>query len=272
MIILKYNGRLGNRLFEYAGAYILSLKTGHKILEHGGIFSQQIAGELGRQEEYKSRELRTEFEPCPEGSDGTIWIKSYSDFIKAIESPDKNANYCMKTFLIDRQRGVEEDQKIGPEDLNTFKYRKEILDIYKCKEEKLQKNIDSTQAFIHARLGDTLGESNRALFFSFDCLRKRLKECRDKFSKVYISTDSPDHIEIENLIKEYDLTPYHSSPIETIIFGSQFNNLILSWGTFSFWIAYLSDAENISVYKNAPIHWERYYEYPNSKIKFYGFE
>lgn len=272
MIILKYNGRLGNRMFQYAAAYLLSLKTGSKIFEGGGRFSTNVGHKLGKEQDFKDREADVaSYDICCENKDGWIMINSYSKYLNALQNPDKNAIYVIKAFLVDRERAFEhtEDKDIESKDLNVVKYRKEILDLYNCEIEKQRYNHDKNEAFIHARLGDTYNRDTQyCQYFNFNYLRNKLNESRSEFSKVYISSDSPTNRFVKQFCKEYDLTLYHSSPIETIIFGSCFNNLILSTGTFSFWIGYLSSAENISVWRG---HRDKHraWEYYPGKIDFH---
>jgi hypothetical protein len=61
----------------------------------------------------------------------------------------------------------------------------------------------------------------------------------------FISTDSIGHPNCRYLIDRYNLNPINLSPMETILYGKNFNNLILSEGTFSWWIAFLSNSKNI---------------------------
>lgn len=61
----------------------------------------------------------------------------------------------------------------------------------------------------------------------------------------YISSDQPGHGWITELCEEFGLKVYHGEPEETIIFGSQFKNKILSLGTFSWWIGFLGSQDNV---------------------------
>ncbi len=63
--------------------------------------------------------------------------------------------------------------------------------------------------------------------------------------KGFISTDSIGHPNCNYLIEKYNLTPINLSDIQTILYGKNFKNLILSEGTFSWWIAFLSESKNI---------------------------
>jgi hypothetical protein len=61
----------------------------------------------------------------------------------------------------------------------------------------------------------------------------------------YITSDTPDHPNVLRLIEKFNLKNYNGSPLETIDFAKNFNNLVLSEGSFSWWIGFLSNAKNI---------------------------
>lgn len=58
--------------------------------------------------------------------------------------------------------------------------------------------------------------------------------------KKYITTDSPNHYLVKKL-QDSDFELYIDSPENTIIKFSQFSDLILSQGTFSWWMGFLSN-------------------------------
>lgn len=96
----------------------------------------------------------------------------------------------------------------------------------------------SNNLFIHVRLGDA-SHVNPGTDYYRRCIADT------KFNKGYISSDSMDNNMINELIDEFKLIPYSDSPINTINFGKDFGNLVLSDGTFSWWIAALSNAETV---------------------------
>ncbi len=58
-------------------------------------------------------------------------------------------------------------------------------------------------------------------------------------------TDTPEHSLVKELIGSYNLRILNGSPAECLAFAKNFNKLILSSGTFSWWIGFLSKAETI---------------------------
>lgn len=97
---------------------------------------------------------------------------------------------------------------------------------------------DYSGTFVHVRLGDI---SNDDACCKIEYYQKAL----DGLRGGYISSDSPNHDIVKKLSSEFDLKIFENSPEETIIFGSQFKNKILSLGTFSWWIGFLGNQNNV---------------------------
>ena len=100
-----------------------------------------------------------------------------------------------------------------------------------CFKERYNNNND---LFIHLRLGDV--ESNTTkLFEYYDKLLSNIH-----FENGYISSDSINNKFCEYFIKKYYLNIINYDEINTIMFGSTCNNIILSGGTFSWLIGFFA--------------------------------
>jgi hypothetical protein len=98
--------------------------------------------------------------------------------------------------------------------------------------------IENECVFIHVRLGDITGPGNNEpseYYFKVLSMLPKIKG--------YISSDSIDHKICKDLISNFDLTPYQGTEVETIKFGSSCKYLVLSKGTFSWWMGILSSGE-----------------------------
>jgi hypothetical protein len=59
---------------------------------------------------------------------------------------------------------------------------------------------------------------------------------------------------VVKLSEKYNLMPYQDSPVGTINFAKNFDNLVLSEGTFSWWMGFLSKEANI-YYPKGKVSW-----------------
>jgi len=112
----------------------------------------------------------------------------------------------------------------------------------------LKKNFEVNDGvFVHVRLGDAC-QNNPGLEYYRTCLKEI-----NSYSG-YISSDSPNHTIVNSLISEFNLTLYDNSEIETLQYAKTFDKLVLSGGTYSWWIGVLSKASDI-YYPNQKIIW-----------------
>lgn len=112
-------------------------------------------------------------------------------------------------------------------------YKSEILSHFNLKYEN-----KPNQVFVHVRLGD-ITHTNPGLEYYRTALNKL------NFESGYIASDSPENNIVRSLIQEYNLEFYDNSPIKILEFAKNFDNLVLSKGTFSWWIGLLSKSNNI---------------------------
>jgi hypothetical protein len=95
---------------------------------------------------------------------------------------------------------------------------------------RYQKNND---VFVHVRLGDV--HYNNPGFEYYDKVLSKLS-----FENKFISSDSLHHPICQQLIQKYNLQPMFIDEVETIQFASTCKYIVLSHGTFSSTIGYLS--------------------------------
>jgi len=100
------------------------------------------------------------------------------------------------------------------------------------------------EIFVIFRLGDVAKRRQRLpLQFYVDAIERLYQ---NGCTGGYITSDSPQHPEVQYLIEKYKLKLYTSDiPTETLNFGKDFNNLVLSEGTYCWWVGVLSNATNV---------------------------
>lgn len=119
-------------------------------------------------------------------------------------------------------------------------YLVEIKDLIIEKNPFKERYENNNDVFIHIRLGD-IPQYNPGLNYYLKALENLT------YDKVYISSDSPNHLIIHELIKRIPNSEIiHLNEIKTLQFGSTYKNIILSHGTFSAVIGYLSFYSNVS--------------------------
>lgn len=131
-----------------------------------------------------------------------------------------------------------------------LQYKNEIKGMF-----KLPLSSKNNDLFIHVRLDDAT-RFNPGLEYYCKCIDSI------SFNNGYISSDTPNHDIITFLIKKYNLQIFNDTPIKTILFGRLCNNIIISNGTFSWWIAFLSNAENIFFPFNIDVKFHPYIYLP----------
>jgi hypothetical protein len=114
--------------------------------------------------------------------------------------------------------------------------------------ERYEKNND---LFVHLRLTDVESRVDH-IYQSYDKIISEIS-----FTNGFLSSDDLNNDICKRLIDKYKLQVYQSSEIETIMFASTCNHIVLSGGTFSWLIGFLAFFSK-SIY------------YPRIKNKWYG--
>jgi hypothetical protein len=128
-------------------------------------------------------------------------------------------------------------------DITTFLYNYLQSDNIKSniinKNQFKQKYNNNNDLFVHIRLGD-VAHFNPGIDYYINTI------ANINFDKLYISTDEKNHCIITQLIKKYpNIILINYNEINTIQFGSTCKNIILSHGSFSAIIGYLSFYSNV---------------------------
>jgi hypothetical protein len=219
MVSINYAGRLGNNMLQYAAAKIFSNKFKIKLSTpaiSGGINFTKL-----------------------------LIINDDSDF----------ESYQNKTIIVNNQNFLEllSKEKCDPANYifeDFFQIKEFILNYTVNIKNIFQNNTKSIdQVFVHYRIGDIELLQN---MLPIDYYIEALEKIGSK--KGVISSDSPDHDNVKLLSEKFNLEILVKPPLDTIILGSNYNNLVLSEGTFSWWIGVLSNAEKI-IYNNRERFW-----------------
>lgn len=214
MVSINYSGRTGNNIFQYVAAYIFAKKFNFKIINN--ILDNKF-----------------DLPSLENGIVGDIKIDvDDSNFMSLLESDSlESAHYRF----------------VGYYQIKEFilKYRNEIKSLFKLDYE----NQDSDEVFVAYRIGDLEGLRQ---MLPIEYYQEALSKLN--FKKGYITSDSPNHPNIIKLMSEFNLKIYNASPLDKINFAKNFNNLVLSEGSFSWWMGFLSKAENV-YYNERPRFW-----------------
>ncbi len=218
-----YQGRSGNVLLQLIGMSILSEKLNLKVNNYHSI-------DLFRPLGFKVfQEGKNSFESSKfKKDDSLIDLLSLEHSIN--HGIIYDGTYQVKDFVLQYKDKITSHFNLSPHKNNNL--------------------------FVHVRLGDVA-----FLNPGLEYYRKCIKQC--DFEKGFISTDSPQNPMIKILSQEFSLEIVSSENIaELIDFARRSNFLVLSRGTLSWWMGFLSQAEKIFVPGSI--------NYPNEGLDFTG--
>ena len=208
MIDVDYNGRFGNRLFQYFTSVILAENHGHSI-------ANPLSTSIDK--------LKYNYEEEANTSDRIeVNDENYNAFINS-------KNCCSSNMHV-----------VG------YFQKKEIITKFKHRKKKLFNDVGEKDpikgTYIHLRLGDILDTPGK--YCELDYYEKALEQV-DLSGELALSSDTPNHTFVETLMSKYNFNFLNLNEEETILKASQFDNKILSLGTFSWWIGFLGNQKNV---------------------------
>ncbi len=217
MLKINYSGRFGNILLENVGISIISKKFNLKVSHYQSVEDFKILG-LSL---FQGERIFENIVNCYDIELSHVTTGPYGTLIDLMRRQDDidsgilyDGNFQVKEFVKD--------------------YRHEILSHFDLKYDEVFKN----DLFIHIRLGDVT-QYNPGIDYYRKCISMV------DYQRIFLSTDSPNHPMISTLLNEYKISMYNDDEVSTLNFGKNFGNLILSKGTFSWWIGILSKAKKI---------------------------
>lgn len=225
MIEIIWQGRVGNRMIQYAAAAILSEHTKLKILNSPyDIFINKYQG-------YENFLDYFNIWHCPYECQVQTPVIDLTDNLFLTYGTLKNITLPPAYYKFD-----------GVGQLNDLlvEHTHFIRNIYKPKQLVEKKE----GVWVHARLGDVdLHRSGTVEYY-----RKVLTKLNCKEGVITTDGMSVDHDLVKTLMKEFNLKLECSSPIETLINSLAYSKKVLSSGTFSWWMGVLGDNDVVYYY------------------------
>ena len=215
-LVYQQGGRLGNNLIQYFAAYIFSKKFNLKL-------------NVSPNDEFNFLIKETNVD----GNIGdTIIELNDNNFLDYLECDKlKLNNYQLNGYF--QLKGLLQKYEMDIKSNLNINY----------------KEVDKELVFVHYRIGDIINDCRMLpLEYYIEALEKL--NCKGG----YISSDSIGHNFCKNLIERFNLIPIDLNPMDTINFGKDFNNIVLSDGTFSWCIGFFSRASNI-IYNKRDYFW-----------------
>lgn len=207
MVTVKYNGGLGNNLIQHLAGYFFSIKHNLKFNHAYHTFEDLI-----KYDDYIEGDIGEE-----------IVVINDDNFITYLEKNNMEIKHYIFEGFFQTKDFLE-------------KYENEIKSLLNI----VYSEVEGNSVFLHYRIGDI---QDTQLMLPIEYYEDALSNIN--YDSGYISSDTINHENCLKLMSKYNLTPINSSPMGIINYGKNFKNLILSEGTFSWWIGFLSDNSNI---------------------------
>lgn len=249
MIKIRYGGRMGDSLLKYAFAKILSDELDQYLPPHP-IVGFPIT--------------YTEVNPTKKNSDQDEWMeiggRKISNQLWNIEDIERQTlakrNIHLRSNCMNYRNFRNYSDKIRndwycikqPYDKNKLNFDGKFCVRKNVFTPIVVNNIARDDLVIHVRLGDLINSPDKSgrdaaklLFFDyFDIILSNIK-----FGRVFITSDSIEH----ELLRPFDqyspIYVFEPDHIKTLNLIRCFNRIAVSHSTYSWWAAYLSNAEEI---------------------------
>jgi|15BtaG_2_1085339.scaffolds.fasta_scaffold00349_3 hypothetical protein len=208
MIKTKQMGRFGNRLLIDVGTSIIAEHTNYKVRGYSHQEANQLDVSLyDGSDRYSHKFLTVEDD----------------DIVKFLERGDLKELQCgvnlacsfqRKNFLLQYEEHIRKHfyYKTPPQSINSL--------------------------LVHVRLGD-VSHLNPGYKYYEQCIEEI------DFVEGYITSDSPHSNLVKRLAEMYQLTLVHKTEPEILKYATGFDKLVLSNGTFSWWMGFLSQASTV---------------------------
>lgn len=210
-------GRLGNQMFEYALGRIIAEHFGYKLTHN--LYCSELETNFNLPKILEGREISSPVQHI----DGMINYES--NLLETILDNNSERKIILHGFF---------------QNYNYFKN-------YKDKIKKwfyIDKNYENKDDIaIHIRKNDFkhIPKFDSSDDYFLNLLRK------ESFNKIIIATDEPEYILIKKIMEEFNdrVIIFKGNTFETLQHFTCYNKLILSFGTYSWWMGFLSNAERI---------------------------
>jgi hypothetical protein len=228
MVTVQYGGRLGNNMLQYATGYIFAKKYGY-VLETPASYGNDWNWPTPNSHYFNDY--------------GKYFNVNPNTGTRVFKEPDYN-------WLIVNENNLMEllsKETIPPAhyvfdgwfqmpDL-ALKYRNELKQVYN----PVYRERDPDEMFVSVRLGDIIGRpAVLPVEYYIDAIS------RLKYSKGYISSDTMDHPLVTFLTDKFNLIQWdNKDPLVKLDFAKDFNQLVLSEGTYCWWMGALSNAKTV---------------------------
>ena len=227
--VSEYWGRLCNHIFRFCAISVVAQK--HKLYVEYNLSKYKSIRDLGIIL-YSSGTKK-------EGSCKDLTDKTMLKLYNSNEKIGKLQNFHNKFFQI------KPCADLIFEYIRSDESKKSIMD----KNPYKGRYNNNNDCYVHVRLHDAR-KWNPGLSYYFKVLDDL------KFDKLYISSDQPGDLIVKEITKRYDNSEIlKKSETETIQFASTCKNVVLSHGTFSGIIGYLSFYSNVYYCKVETIGW-----------------